>query len=322
MLRNIMVPLDGSAFAEQALPLALAIARRSEARLQLVAVRASLQLDTATAPAETYLEQIAGQLESELPGRITREVLASEFGPLEYPLARNTVADVLSRHAEEADVGLIVMTTHGRGGIKRAWLGSVADSLIRIAPRPVLLMRPQDEAFGSAAGADRGLKHILIPLDGSERAERVLEFAQQLGGAYGARYTLLRVVSPLTFTTAPEWYNSYTAMPITPLSVDSALQYVEQVAERLRRPDVRVDARAFESPGPESAIVDYATEHGVDLIAMSTGGAGGVRRLLLGSVADKVVRSSEIPVLVCNARVIDTAGGTTGTESAAMAGRV
>ncbi|HEX6307073.1 MAG TPA: universal stress protein [Longimicrobiales bacterium] len=320
MLRSIMVPLDGSAFAEQALPMALAIARKADASLQLVAVRASLEPEDYATPAESYLEEMAGQIESELRGRITREVLASEFGPIEYPLARNTVADVLSRHAEQAD--MIVMTTHGRGGIRRAWLGSVADSLIRIAPRPVLLMRPEDEAFGSAARADRGLGHILVPLDGSERAERVFELAQQIGAPFHARYTLVRVVSPLTFTTAPEWYNSYTAMPITPLSVDTALQYVEQFAERVRAPDVSVDVHVLESPGPESAIAEYATEHGVDLIAMATAGAGGVRRLLLGSVADKVVRSSEIPVLVCNARVIDTADDATDAGAAALEGRV
>jgi len=314
MLRKVLVPLDGSAFAEQALPMALAIARRAGARVQLVTVRASLQTDLSLPGAEEYLDGLAGRIEPVLPGRIDRAVLTSELGRLEYPLARSTVAEVLAKAAGDLGVDLIVMTTHGRGGIRRAWLGSVADSLLRIAPRPVLLIRPRDEEFGSAIDADRGISHIVVALDGSERAERMFEHARSLGEAFGARYTLLRVLQPLLLTPAAEWSGAITAVPQPVENAEAAAQYLEGVAERMRSVGLDVNTCVLESMAPEAAIMEWAETHGADLIALSTSGLGGVRRFLIGSVADKVVRTSTLPVLLANTR---SAAASTEEESEA-----
>ncbi|HEX6307104.1 MAG TPA: universal stress protein [Longimicrobiales bacterium] len=300
MPHHIMVPLDGSAFAEQALPLALTIARRAAARLHLVRVRATLPLDSDGAAAEQYLERITQQLASQLPGRITHRVLLEETPPLEYPppVTRST-ADLLAAHCTEQDVDLVLMTTHGRGGLGRAWLGSVADRFIRVAPRPVLLVRPKDESFSIAAEADRGLKHIVVAVDGSELAERVIPYARDIGSLFDARYTLLRVVSPLTWDAAPEAF----AVPgphYPPLSRADAEQYVEQLGAHMREQQLNAESHIVRAASAASGIVDFAASHGADLIAITTSGVGGIRRLLLGSVADKVVRSSEVGVLVCN----------------------
>lgn len=308
MLRRIMVPLDGSAFAEQALPLALTLARRARARLHLVRVRAPLPLEPETTEADEYLKRIAGQLESELPDRISHDVLTNEFDALQYPPpATNSVADVVARHAEAHDADLIVLTTHGRGGLKRAWIGSVADSLLRVAPRPVLLIRPEDEAFSVAARADRGMSHIVIPLDGSESAEWAIAYAQQLGELFTARYTLLRVVSPLTWDVSAEQFGAHPGVPVPVFSRAAAEQYLEQMAERMRAQKITVATHVLDASAAATAILDWATEHGPDLIALTTSGTGGIRRLLLGSVADKIVRSADVAVLVCNVLHLETA---------------
>jgi nucleotide-binding universal stress UspA family protein len=300
---SLMVPLDGSRFAEQALPVAVAIARRAGIGLDLVRVCPNVTHGEGGEEEELdYVRHVAASLESQLPGRISVHVPVDELGPLEYPPPQPTrVAYVLTRYAADTHAAVIVMATHGRGGVRRAWLGSVADSLIRIASRPVLLVRPDDERFGTAAAADRGFNHILIPLDGSETAEQAIPSALELGSLFGARYTLLRVVSPLTWQVSPHAGDPF-PVPASPLSREAVAASLEAVAARLRQPGVEVAAHLVAAPSAGPAIIDFAAEHGVDAIVIGTHGAARVRRMLLGSVTDKVVRGSSMPVLVCNTR--------------------
>lgn len=297
----VMVPLDGSPFAEQALPLALTVARRMGARLHLVRVRASLPLFTDD-DSDSYVRATAALIESQLPGKVAPWVLTDELGALQYPPpAPDTVANVLADHAREyAD--LIVMSTHGRGGVKRAWLGSVADALLRIATRPLLLVRPDDVKFSMAADADRGINHVLIPLDGSSSAEQVIPFARDLAEPFGSHITLLRVTSPLALQLSRDPASGYPLTDPTALAHRVAVHYLDRTAAQLRAAGFTVEAHVIEELSPAPAIVDYASTHGIDLVALTTTGAGSVRRLLLGSVADHVIRKGETPVLVCNTK--------------------
>jgi nucleotide-binding universal stress UspA family protein len=319
MLRSLMVPLDGSAFAEQALPIALGAARHANADLDLAIVRATLPLEGERE--EDYLSRVTKQVTSASPSRITRSVLSNELGPLEYPPpAPGTVGEVLVRHAEELSCDLIVMTTHGRGGIRRAWLGSVTDSLIRIASCPVLVIRPKDEKFTVAAGADRGIRHIVVPLDGSESAERAIAFARFLGEPFCARYTLVRVTSPVAWHGAAAPTGSSVMIDAPALSRDAVQHYLETVAGGLRQFDVPVATQVLDGTSPAAAILEYSRIHAVDMIALTTSGAGGISRLLLGSVADKIVRSGDVPVLVGNVRHMSASGRA--VAAAAPAGAV
>jgi nucleotide-binding universal stress UspA family protein len=320
MKHRIVVPLDGSRFAEQALPFAVAVCRAVSADLELVRVQPVVQLGPWPDDAREYLSATAAQL---LPAvgdaAVHTEVVLDEYAPLDHaPPGSDAVADALRRHADRPDVMLIVMATHGLGGVKRAWLGSVADAFIRIAPRAVLLVRPSTEDFSIAAAADRGFHHIVVPLDGSETAEKVVPLVQSFGTAFGARLTLLRVISPLT------WEMSSAAGPVPlshepPLSRDAALADLERVAAELRAADVHVAVHVVQGTSPAAEITEYASTHGADLIAMGTEGAGRVRRLLLGSVTDKVVRAGELPVLVCNVRSITAGGSFAAAEAATTA---
>ena len=297
MIKRVLVPLDTSAFAEQALPHALVLARKSHANVHLVCVASTLPAaEVQFAEAETYLRKLSSQLEQAIPGVVTYEVLSNEPGPLEkLPPVLIDVAYLISRRAQEMAVDLIVMASHGRGGVRRAWLGSVADALVRTASRPILLIRPKDETFSIAAAADPGINHIVIPLDGSESAEQAIPFAVSLGSVFGARYTLLHVLAPIA-------WGRYPAGPSAPNADQRAVnEYLERTGAAMREQGMDVATDVVEDYSAGTAIVEFAMTHGVDVITISTTGAGAVCRTLLGSVADEVVRGG-VPVLVCNIR--------------------
>src|SRR5208283_3917513 len=201
MYLSLLVPLDRSSFAEQALPLALSIARRTSARLDLVEVHALYALGDPTAgrlpfepdrdaecmqQEQLYLDATAKWVTAVSPVPVTAGVLS---GSAVLPAM---VADSILERALTGKVDLIVMATHGRGPLGRFGVGSVADELIRRAPIPVLLVRPSEKA--PQVIPEPVLDNILIPLDGSPLAEQVLEPALDLVRLMEARCSLLRVV--------------------------------------------------------------------------------------------------------------------------------
>src|SRR5262249_22151275 len=199
MIRSLLVPLDGSPFAEQALPLALSLARRAKATVHLARVHIPADLilpegvvlpdadPTVRAGEQKYLEGVSRRLAAETGLAVTATLLD---GP---------VPESLGERAEAAGAALVVLTTHGRGTLGRFWLGSVADALVRHLSMPALLVRPGE---GAAAGADPTPKHVLVPLDGSPLAEQILGPAAELARLTGAAVTLLRVVPPVAPTGA------------------------------------------------------------------------------------------------------------------------
>jgi nucleotide-binding universal stress UspA family protein len=297
MSRAILVPLDGSAFGEQALPVALSIARHAGATVRLAHVHAvgrspfvcglALPGDTvdlqARAAERAYLDQQA------------QRIASSQDVWVDVALLDGPVAAALGDHAQTAGVDLIVMSTHGRGALGRVWLGSVAAALVRQAPVPILLVRPQTAlAYPSQEPVFR---HVLVPLDGSPLAEQALEPAITLGTLAQARYTLLQALDPLI---AEHTHPPYAAGMDPRLLADvkeNATAYLERVAARLRARSLEVQTSLVVGP-PALAIRKYAHAYDADLIAMATHGHGGVSRLLLGSVTDAVVHTADVPVLL------------------------
>jgi len=299
MYHSIMTPLDGSTFSEHALPLALSIARRTGAVVRIAHVHTPIialaypgeylaldaALDTQTRESErAYLEGLA------------RRLAASWDVPITVALLDGLpVAGVLHDHARATGIDLVVMTTHGRTGLSRFWLGGVADTLARQATLPILLVRPRDDALDLTH--EQVIKHILIPLDGSRFAEQALERAVALGVPMQAEYTLLQAIDPLLAGhTVPPYTVGLDEEQYEQIRTD-AQNHLERVAEHLRAQSLQVRTSLVVAQ-PASAILTYAREHGVDLIAMATHGRGGITRLLLGSVADKVVRGACTPVLL------------------------
>jgi nucleotide-binding universal stress UspA family protein len=159
----------------------------------------------------------------------------------------------------------------------------------------VLLVRPREDE--SSPTAEEAFRHILIPLDGSTLAEQIVPFATALGTPMKARYTLLQVVEPVTLGYAPYAAAAGLDQRVLDEMRAAAHAYLEGIAQRLRSQGAHVNTRVVLGP-PAAAILEYAGSHGVDLVALETHGRGGLARLLLGSVADKIVRGAGIPVLL------------------------
>jgi nucleotide-binding universal stress UspA family protein len=258
--------------------------------------RAGLRCD----PERDYLNAMAERASDELGESVSFALLADTIAGVSYSNPpRRAIADVLQTYVREHGIDLVVMTTHGRGGLSRAWLGSVADSFIRQATAPVLLIRPEKDPAPAAANAGR-IRHILIPVDGSEAAEAVIGPAVQLGALTGARYSLLRVVSPISAVADYGPPSTIFDDPTLPERRRMAVEYVSRLAERMSDDGFEVAGAVMIAPSAAAAITEYAEANGADAIAIGTRGLGGPRRMLLGSVADKVVRSTDRLVLVCN----------------------
>jgi len=204
---------------------------------------------------------------------------------------------VLVKEAGRWNVELVVMATHGRGAVNRAWLGSVADEVVRHATVPVVLVRPiEGEEVATAAFAN-----VLIALDGSKRAERCLDWATRVGGEE-ASYTLLRVVPGALFSPSTYLPNAIKeeAQKLSSGHTE-ADGYLAAVAKRMREAGLNVATEVAEGVPAAAGILAHAERHPTDLIVITTHGRGGLKRLLLGSVADKVVRGAGVPVLVTRA---------------------
>lgn len=297
MYRSICVPLDGSPFAEQALPLALEIARGSGAILQLALVHhpvPALATTLEVPEIEAQLEQESRAREQVYLSGIVERMRKAANVPVTATLLEGAVTDALQQHMESSGTDLVVVTTHGRGPMSRFWLGSVADHLMRALHLPVLLVRPAPEAAAPSA-----LRRILLALDGSTFSEQAVAATTMLGRPFNAEYALMMVVEPPLPLVDP---SGLMVMPTSAAAVkelkSAASGYLEGVAARLRKDGLRVTTHQVDAATAAGAIIAQADELKVDLIALASHGAGGFERLVVGSVADKVIRGSTHPTLV------------------------
>ncbi len=305
MYRTILIPLDGSRFGEHALPWGLAVAQRTGAGVQLATVadlapRGGSPSGDTWVPGEETRERgiaLAEQYLKETAERVRSTGFDGELGWTVIP--PGNVAAALVRHVAKVEADFTVMTTHGRGPLQRAWLGSSADGFIRRSPTPVLLVRPEpaengDEGFPLEPLPDFP-RRVLLPLDGSPAGERLVEVTPAVA-ATDATFLLVRVIPPLLPGGSPYLPHVVREAEDQERVRTAAREYLEGVASRFQSGDTEVRVPTAGQPG--EAILDLAEEEDVDLIAMSTSGRGGVARLLLGSVADKVIRGASCPVLL------------------------
>ncbi len=286
MFRTILVPLDGSPVGEQALAAAARLARAVHATVHLVHVHypnsltpivietlpiidAELQ-SLATQHEQFYLEQIAAAPVMQGIHTVTT-------------LLEGEIAETLAAHAQAIQANLIVMTTHGWSGFEHFWLGSVAESLLRMTHTPLWLMRPGEPAQRAA----QPLRRILVPLDGSTLSEQVLPHAQALASLDGARLILTRVMARRR--RSDEASDAEQKQQIE--------AYLQEIASRLEAQGVPADIAVGAAEQPARALLTLSRELQVDAIALATRGQGGWQRMMVGSTADKIIRASPIPVL-------------------------
>ena len=298
MYKKILVPLDGSNAAETVLPLARSWSAQLKLPVELIAVVDTAELASSLSTVERFY--MNNLIEEET--RRCREYLESAKNV--FPdgckprLEKGMAADIII-DAASADKGtLIMMATHGRSGLSRWLLGSVAEKVLRGTSNPLLLVpssdkpRPDGQASPSV---------IVVPLDGSDLAERVLPFVAKLAKKLDLEVILFRAY------TVP--YASYGAGGSYTVDQDHLLAaidsdvngYLEEKADGLRKAGLeRVSCTSKEGLSAD-AIIKYARGRPNSLIAMCTHGRSGVKRWMLGSVAETVVRHSGHPVLIVRA---------------------
>ncbi len=286
MQKTILVPLDGSPLAEHALPHATALAHALDARVIL-------------AHAACTIDQMRNQ-EVRLDNVVER---IRATGVAAEPLVCHRDGDqqagrAILAAAADKQVDLIVMATHGHGGLGRLLYGSVADQVLRHATLPVLFVSPSCKAPWPG---DRPLR-VLVTLDGSDLSEAVLRPLSDLVRPLSAELILLRVLETIDFV-KPHGDECAVCRAARARGQEPdiepvrARRYVEDVAARLRSNVMRVEAEMHIGHST-STIVKVADECEVDVIAMATHGRGGLARALMGSVATDTLRRASVPLLL------------------------
>lgn len=312
MYTSIAVPLDGSTFGKRALPAALALARRSNATVHLVHVHEPVVYSGSASMHETRLDdELRREMRTDLSA-LAEQLTRDTSLPVEAEFLDGPVVPTLQRHLAGHLPDLVVMMTHGRGGLSRAWLGSVADGLLRGTPVPLLLLRTGAEWPGDLL--EPLFRRVLIPLDGSTMAEEVLGIVMSLGTPGATVYTLLTVVvvPPPLLAHSYRGSDPFTEASYVEPRVAEELAYLNRMAEVLRESGGLVETRIVVHQRPAEGILEYAEKQDIDLIALSAHGRGAFSRFFLGGVADKVVRGAAVPVLVRRPRDEPDSRGVTG----------
>ncbi len=292
MYAKILVPLDGSTFAETALPLALTLSRKTGADVHLVTV-----LEPIPSFAYDEWESAAREWSEDYLRNVVERVGDGTGGTVTTALLTGHVVDTLERETREQKADLVVMASHGRGMLSRMWLGSVADAFLHHTDRPVILVRPDEEH--PEVDADHAFRMVMIPLDGSDLSECALLHAVEFGELYDSAYHLVRVVSyPLDIASPYLPHTVQMNQTIVDEAKVGCADYLEERAERMRRRGLQVTTAVLVDGQAGHGILQEAEDVGCDLIAMATHGREGLSRAILGSVTDKVVRGARWPLLI------------------------
>lgn len=297
MIEKILVPLDGSKLSEVALPWAEAISSRLGAVITVIHV-SEMAKDPHDLFHQAYIHKIVDATKQGIQECSVISGKSSDVDVQSEILSGNP-AEKIVEYAEETQTGLIVMATHGRSGISRWTLGSVAEKVVRATARPVLLIRSKDsltEAYGKGL-----LNRILVPLDGSENAKAIIPYIEQLALGLKAEVLLLQAV--------PKGYqvlSGYVAS--TAETVDSDMQiardHLNKVAIQLKEKGLAIKTEVEminDETHAAGKIIDFASQINADLVAMSTHGRSGIIRWAFGSVAERILREGDTPLLLVRA---------------------
>ena len=291
--RSILVPTDFSETAASAFGLSTVLARRFSAELHVLHIRLLLADPHLETEHHEALEKLLSATDRSAQETLDNQVRDTPETPkTHYHLLRGlNAAETIVETVSDTNADLIVMGTHGRRGLKHLLLGSVAGEVIRTAPVPVLTVR------ASGAETTTKLRRVLIPHDFSTCSEQALDLAAAWAQQLGLVPVLLHVVEPVVF---PEFY-AINALPQNQLHNLSARagEALREAADR-HLPDFEPEIRVVTGQ-PADAIVTTAAEAACDLIVMATQGLGALQQVLVGSVAEAVVRTADVPVLTVRA---------------------
>lgn len=309
LCNNIIVPLDGSELSEQALPAALLVANTTRAPITLLRSFAPLPAWQANAGRGRFSAAMAAgehdRIRADLVG-VKQRMEHWGVEPSIFVEAHEGPAhEAIINRANRNPHAMIVMSTHGRGGLSRMLTGSVTARVVRAIGNPTLIVRCNET---DCPVVPQRIDNILVPLDGSSFSENALPYAGELAAAFGARVTLFRATPNADyFRSNSDWshygcaagfeYNDPVEMSLQLAEVSR--EYLLGKADGLRNRFSISDVTTQNSQeSPPDAIVKLAGQLENALVVMATHGRRAVGRALLGSVADHVVRHSGSPTLL------------------------
>jgi len=282
MYGRILVPTDGSAVAEQAAEAAVSLTRQCGADLYTIYVQ-----ETGRFPFGSD-EDIADEHRRHGTQAVSMVADRASDGGVEATTDilenRRSVHQAIVDYVTEYDIDCVVMGTHGRSGAGQFVLGSVAEQTLRESPVPVMTVH--EETINELP-----FESLLVPVDGSESADVALEHAIKLASVVDGTICLIHVVD----VSVVSW--EHTGGQILDALERNGKRLLEDATDRIREAGIETGDGSVVTGHPSQAICEYATEHGVGCIVLGTHGRTGLRRFVLGSVAERVVRHSEVPVI-------------------------
>ncbi len=299
MYTKMLIPLDGSRTAEKVLPFARVLAQTLKIPIELLGVvDIGVMVAHIAADKARYLDTLISQ--GERSSGVYLKEIAERLPGLNVTctVERGRPAEAIIERAAADKGTLITMATHGRSGINRWLLGSVAEKVLRGTANPLFLVRGNEEGTTDGSAA---MRSIIVPLDGSELAESVLPTVVAVAKMLDLEVVLCRVyeLPASAYYGAEDYLPNYDALKAQ--VQDEARSYLEQKGEALKAKGLaKVSSVVLEGSGADE-IIHFAQTHPDSLVAMCTHGRSGVKRWVLGSVTEKVVRHSGDPVLVVRA---------------------
>jgi nucleotide-binding universal stress UspA family protein len=298
---KILVPLDGSALAQLALPFAEKIAARLGSRIMFIYVGESLE-DSHNPEHQLYLQRMTKVAKTDIK-KYTDELKRKRVKVQSAILVGDPASEIVD-YAQKKDFSLIVMSTHGHSGIKRWALGSVADRVLRGTGKPLVLVRAKQVSPDTITESIFG--KIIVTLDGSKESEAVIPHIEELAGGVEAKIVLLHVIEPsYRFYAAGGFkYQGYSEKKKKSMKAFYD-NYLQGIATSLGRRGI--DAKHQVKFGEVAeVIIDFADKTGADFIAMTTHGRSGIKRWALGSTADKVLQTGNTSLFLVKTPAVKT----------------
>jgi len=310
MYQKMLIPLDGSELAEVVFSYAIELAGRLDLEIKLLLV-ASTALGDFVPMHKAYIEQAAGIIQRRIKEVRERFGVQPDNGlpGVHGEVAMGYPAEEILRYADENNIDLILMATHGRSGVRRWTMGNVADKVLRASKIPVLLIRAG--VTGETPYDKWPKRTIIAPLDGSELAESVLPHVEALAkqrSIVPVEVVLIRVCEPQV---TPSYYvPELSAMPLnwgeyveqeTTKCKQTSAEYLTGLEKRFKDGNINVHSDVLVGKAADE-IVDYAQKNPFNIIVMATHGRSGISRWVYGSVADNVLQGVSSPVFLIRAK--------------------
>jgi nucleotide-binding universal stress UspA family protein len=291
MFERISVPLDGSRFAEAAIPYGAELTARLGSELVLFHACAQ-ESQPYKSMHQLYLTEAAKVLERYMEKKFPK----CEDWAVRTETIIGEAAGTICEYAEKNDIRLIIMAAQGASGPKPWTLGNVADKCVRAVNIPTLLVRVKEG--NPIADKKRLISRILLPLDGSNTSEISLPYAEELAKRLKASITLYRMVEGMALHSDFDEYTPLASVPVSSSEEKRVRNYLIDIEKELRQKDISVTHRITGGVDPAAEILDQEKKARADLVVMASRGRSPIARWVFGSVAQKVLLDGDLPLLL------------------------